>query len=549
MAIAIESQGQFAELLGILKKRRWQIILPICFGLALGAAVAVVLPKKYLIKTTVELRESRLASEANSRTPDRPSTSGEIVNAENHIKHFGRIKAVVEEQEWEEYVLLTSVEKQEFIEGVKDDLDVTVLAKRRDTGSTFMDIEYKASDPERGEAFLKRLSHLWVEEVVERERNLLSGEVAEIRDEVKAAEAAWRAASNEAKRLVQVGSLSPAEIDTNRDSGAEDPDFQRLVQLEDRLSELQGQVAGYDQAIAELDAAITDAPLLVPVDLVEGGLDLTKQIATARLELEKLRTKQAEYTTRNPLYHAIADKIEEGEEQIALLEASQRTAEVITEEQVNQDRVDMVDQRDQLGVQRALVVGQVQGLEDSIDGMRTKVAEKSDLMEQYYLAVKERELLYGTFEEARQAHDAKRRQLQALGALDGAFGSPYEFVQEALAPERPSEPQPALIIAIGLAVGLALGAGSAILAEFAKDGYRNAAELSRSMSLPILGVVDGIETRGQLRLRAVRRTVVGISSAVVIGGLLAFVWAWTSQPDLLPVELVDQLNAIRDSLR
>jgi len=173
MAIAIESKGQFAELLGILRKRRWQIILPICFGLALAAAVTVVLPKKYLVKTTVELRESRVAEEANSRTVNTPSTNREITNAESHIRHYGRIQGVIEEQGWEDYLLLGRIDQREYVEDVMDDLSVTVPAKRKDTGSTFITVEYLANDPVQGEEFLQALSHRWLEEVVERERTSL----------------------------------------------------------------------------------------------------------------------------------------------------------------------------------------------------------------------------------------------------------------------------------------------------------------------------------------------------------------------------------------
>ena len=543
MAIAIESQGQFAELLGILKKRRWQIILPICFGLALGAAVAVVAPKKYLIKTTVELRDSRVSRDANSRTTNTPSIGREITGAENHIIHYGRIKGVIEEQAWDEYVLLSAIEKQEFVEGVMDNLEVVVKAKRQDTGSTFMDIEYLATDPDRGEAFLKKLSHVWVEEVVDRERRQLQDEVDSLRDRSRTAEKDWRDASSAAKDLVKSGRLSPAEIDADREAGIEDPDFTRLVTLEDRMADMQGEVAGLDKAIAKLDEAIAGAHLMVPVNLKTKALDRTEQIAGKQLELAGLRKKQDAVTSRNPDYHKFAEAILAAEEQIALLENSERTAEIIQDEVVNDDRVKMAEQREALQIQREQAIGVAEALDEAIDGATTIVAEKSDLKEQYYLAEEERDRLKEEHTLVSAQFQAKLRQ---LALLDGV---PYEFVKEALAPERPSEPQPAIIISIGLLIGLALGAGSAILSEFAKDGFRTAAELSRSMSLPILGVVDVIQTRGQRRARALRRTIVGLASAIVIAGLLVFVWAYVQRPELLPVELLEQLDAIRGQLR
>jgi uncharacterized protein involved in exopolysaccharide biosynthesis len=56
MAGPIESRGQLSEFLEVLRRRRWQVLLPALFVLAFGTAFAVIVPKKYLVHTQVELR-------------------------------------------------------------------------------------------------------------------------------------------------------------------------------------------------------------------------------------------------------------------------------------------------------------------------------------------------------------------------------------------------------------------------------------------------------------------------------------------------------------
>ena len=60
MAVEVSPSGQIQEFVSVLKRRRWQIILPTLFVLLLGAVFAVIVPKKYVIKTVIELRQSNL---------------------------------------------------------------------------------------------------------------------------------------------------------------------------------------------------------------------------------------------------------------------------------------------------------------------------------------------------------------------------------------------------------------------------------------------------------------------------------------------------------
>jgi len=98
-------------------------------------------------------------------------------------------------------------------------------------------------------------------------------------------------------------------------------------------------------------------------------------------------------------------------------------------------------------------------------------------------------------------------------------------------------------------LGLALGVASSVLSEFGRDGFRTAADISRSMDLPILGVVDKIWTAAEKRSRFLRRAVVGTSSLILIAAFFAFTWAFTQRPDLLPVEWLESLEELRLSLR
>ena len=68
MAVQVDSPGQIQDFLEILKKRKWQVLLPIAYTLTLGAAFAVLVPKKYECTTEVELRTLYLEGAARARS-------------------------------------------------------------------------------------------------------------------------------------------------------------------------------------------------------------------------------------------------------------------------------------------------------------------------------------------------------------------------------------------------------------------------------------------------------------------------------------------------
>ena len=550
MAIAIESQGQLTELLGIVKKRKWQIVVPLLFGLSLGAAVAVFVPKKFLIKTTLELRETGAAADANVAVGTSPTTTDEIANASFHIRHFNRIKELIEKdaQNWSDYVVLEPAQKQAFIERVRENLSVTVHSKNTKTnkGSTFMDIEYKALEANRGVNFLTVLSRKWVEDVVLRERNQLRDGSKVLQGDVDTARDLYRNANDAVQALILEGDISPTEINPDKNSDAWDPDYTRLQNSKMRRMEFLGELAGYHAELGELEKLIAGTPVEVLVDVIEEGNNLATAIAIATAKVDSLRLEQAKYTTRHTSYLKLGLAIKAAEAQKKSLIASQRSSEVTQQVKPNPVLSELYTRKDVLELKAHTAQGIIEQLESSIAEDSLTTDGKTELLTDLHMAIEERERLN------RSLNDFTERLQEtslALQGLDESLGSPYEFVQDAVAPEKATEPDPFLITAIGTLLGLALGVASAVVGEFGKGGFRTAADISRSMDLPILGVVDRIWTTSEKRARFLRRVTVGISSLAIIGALFAFTWAFTQRPDLLAVEWLESLEELRLSLR
>ena len=113
MAVQIEQQGQLQEFLAVLSRRKWQILLPTLVCASLGAFLAVIVPKKYVTSTQVELRPVSVAQ-----------ASKEPGNAPFQIKAMERVKKVVTDLQNREYLALSPDAQRDFLEDVQEDIKV-----------------------------------------------------------------------------------------------------------------------------------------------------------------------------------------------------------------------------------------------------------------------------------------------------------------------------------------------------------------------------------------------------------------------------------------
>src|SRR5690606_17575781 len=104
------------EFLGLIARRKWQVILPLAVVLALGIFFAVVVPKKFVVKTQVELRPVGV-----SVSPK------EAANAQFQIKSRERIKKVTQELQNREYLSLTPAEQDDWLEATQKAVKVTTV--------------------------------------------------------------------------------------------------------------------------------------------------------------------------------------------------------------------------------------------------------------------------------------------------------------------------------------------------------------------------------------------------------------------------------------
>ena len=542
MVVQSEGPGQIQEFLDILKRRKWQIILPALLFLSLGIASGVIVPKKFLVTTQVELRELFLDDE--QRAASREHTQGVAENAPQQLMSPKRIKDVLENLKWPEYLTLGAVGQAEFNERTRDNLRVIVPRKSDKASSSFVTIEYKDVNNERAQEFLISLRKAWIEQVVERQRTRYDVEYQKILTRQRELEKEFEKANRELTDLRNDNDISPTQPTPGKNvERLEDPKVLRFEENGKRKDQVVLDLASARESLRLVQEQLAETDPEKPKTTVTKGLTFDTQIETLRTEQLTLEGQLDGIRPAHPRYQLITRKLDDLDTRIAELQLSQ------TDEQVNQEfmanpaylNLETLVKHHELEVGRLMAEKESLRLmlESDRRGLRglreayNREAEIASKVERIKDSLKDtdKQLL-------------EKRQRRAV--VYGPSGNPFQVIQEVEPPSTPTEPNPYLIIAFGLILGLGVGLGAAIITEFSKSCFRSAADLNRVLVMPVLGVIGPIVTRIERRRRLVRRTAIASLSFAAMGCILFMTWAWAKEPDLLGDQVNDTIEGIRE---
>ena len=542
--------GQLQEFLRVLKRRRWQIVLPALFVFTLGCAFAVIVPKKFVVRTRIEIRESRTEGDYLLRNPRETATAREIQNAELHIKHYNRILTIVEEQgkHWTEFVKADAQTRAELINDIQRNIDVNVLVKERNEGSTFVDVTYGDVNPTRAELFLTELTLRWVREVhernvnaLEREREILQEQKKEARDHFNDADSEWVTHA----RQMRLDPSRPPGGGVGTSGFDEDPIFALLNDLRGQREETEQDLAVARSELEHVQGKLQKEPEQVLSQIEQERADNGREIADLEEQIRALVLRQERITRNHSTWRQIENEISIREEAIDRLRLEERESTLVQAWGTN-PRWKTLSNR-------------AQAKEDLIVQLGARLTTLGDQIQEYGRQVQTRvedfSVLRALWEERERAEgeltdvdDQLRKKGSALAVMKRAYGKPYEIVRPAVARSAPTEPNPWLIVAFSLFAGLAVGLVVALVAEYGRNSYRTIHDLASVMDVPVLGTIAVIHTRAEIRRERLRRAVVSTSSAIILGGVVWLTWVWYAAPDKLPVEVLKAIESFQRML-
>lgn len=547
MALQVDSQDQLTEFLGVLSRRRWQIIVPALYVIVLGGVFAVFVPKKYVAEMQINLLEARVDDrDSTNRSLEQTATQREIENAEYQVKAHDRVRRVIDELNWSDYLQLDSDERGDYIERVRESIEVAVLPKQKDEGSTFVDLSYADVDQQRAVSFLNRLSTLWVQEVYDRDTNNLRLEKETLQNLRDVARRELEKLEQRRAQLITEAELSPTQLQSggygNRE---EDPLFKRMNERRGEIEDLTIEISELNASIDALQETYDDLPAFeIPAASLQGAF--SEQILQKELQMAGLVERQDRYLPAHTEWRKIQDQILQLEADVDQLRDQARDTVIESEPIPNPQRKVLADQITALRTQaetRSRRLTELQALDARDESAyETRVQAIHEIRE---LEIKTT-VAQDRLREAEEQLSVRNTQLELM---QKAYPQPWVITMDAQADDKPSKPSVPVILVFVFIGAVGAGLATAVAAEFLQPGFRNPGDAARAIELPVLGVVGDFKPRRQRRRESLRRLVVTLSTLVILGGLGWFTWTWANRPELLSTEVLEVIEDVRMGLR
>lgn len=503
------------DVLKILRRRYWLILVPWVVVAAGTAAVARRLPDMY--------RSQALIQVVAPQVPDniiRPVSSGNFQDrlqaTQQTILSRTRLERVIND-----FDLYKNERKRQVMEEVVDNMrnDITVKPARGDSFT----VAYVGRDPVTVMKVTERLAAYFKDESQVEGQRRAEGTNAFVESQVEEKERALKAVEDKLTqyKLQHAGEL-PTQLGGN---------LQALQTINQNLNSIANQLSQDASLKNSLETNIQVAESQAdPAGPLPGGADGGAAPTTAAQKLAsakaRLAAEQLTKTADNPIIKLLKDDI--------------KALEQAANEEALKSPVSMAGLSPQEQMRQARLKQWKDDLEQTKKRITANQAEEKrlrSLAETYQakvnnVPIREAEMVqlnrdYDTLSAIYRDFLAKREASQASVDLERRqIGEQFNLLDQARVPEKPFSPDRTYINMFGVVGGLALGLALVALIEYRDGTFKTDYEIASVLSLPVLAVVplmrSAAETRAVFRRRLLLN--LGLGSTVMAGlAVLAYV--------------------------
>ncbi len=506
------------DLIAVVRRRRWTLIVPVLAVFLLSVIVVIVwkpvfsststilieeqeVPREYVMATVTSYAEQRLQS-INQRI----MSSARLLEIINRFNLYAdkRNRYTTEE-------IIESMRKKD----IKFETITADLVDRR-TGvakpaTIAFSLSYRGKDPVVVQQVANVLASLYLEENIKVVEQQTSGTTKFLEEEMKTVQANL----NELEKKIAVyKEKNPRSL----------PEL-----LQYNLQTLDSTDRNYGQFIDQLRT------------LKEKESYLQTQLASMLPDAELLKELRAKLVTLKSKYSDEYPDVKKTKMEIAELEKkndSSGSQSVVPKKQDNPAYIALAAQLASTQSEINSVKRQIEAAEKKSGDYRRRLEMSPRVEEGYKNLMVERnntQLKYDDlmkkYMEAKVAH----------GLEKGQMGERFTLIDPARLPEKPVMPNRPAILFIGLILGIGSGVGTAALQEASDKSARNAEDLAKHFSFPVLAEVPEIITLEDERLRRRRMKLIAAVAASSMVVLVLVVHFFLIDLDVLWVRLAKYL--------
>lgn len=505
------------DLLALVWRYRWYLVLPTLVTTAIGAAVAFKMPNKYRSETLVLVVPQRVPGEY-VRSTVTTRIENQVVTIREQILSRSRLERIVEE------LGLYPEERQRMpmemvIDRMRSNVDTEIV--RRDAFT----VSFIAYDPEVAQRVTERLAGMFNEENM-RDREVVAESTNQFL-QTQLDDARRRLTEHERRvenyRMRHAGQL-PEQVTAN---------LQAIQNIEMQVHTLTQSLESdrdrkllYERQIADLEAT-PELALSLPTPSPSNPnapMSTAQQLELAEATVRGLENR---VTSEHPdlvRARAAADKLRRQlQSEPAPRGANPDTppratsaAEIarrnrLTEFRAQLEAVDrqVAHKTEEERRLRAIIAG----YRAKVEAAPTRETELVSLTRDYETLQQQYRGLLGKYEESKVAANLERRQI----------GEQFRILDPARVPERPFTPNRPIITAIGAAVGLMLGFALAGAIEFGNRSVRSVSDVILVCGIPVLATLPALTPQaGQSKRKRLFVWLLGAGTTTGIAMLLGF---------------------------
>ena len=497
------------QILEIIIRRRWLIVLPLCIVLTIGFFYTLTAPKTYMASTTILIQPQKVPTDyvqsiVTSDSQQRINTISQQIlsrtNLENIIKQFGL------------YQDAENMYPEDKINSMRKRVVVTQTSSRRQSTEAFA-ISFTGSNPEIVMNVANKLASYFMNENLKAREVQAVGTSDFLESELEKIKLKLEAREKEiaAYRAKHIGGL-PGELETNlrtldRLQLQYSNDLNTLRDTQNDLALLKNQISELREMEEGGRAALQAGGTLAGIQTLSS---LEQQYEQEKRQLDEFLLK---YTDQHPEVIKLTKSVAELKKKVEKEKAentSGRSSSLSTS---------ALSSNNTVLLQHEFTLRQ---MENDIRNLKENIQKIRKTMGIYQRRVedtpnREQELQsiqrdYNNIKDSYNSLLARRLEAElAVNMEKKQKGEQFRILDYARLPEKPISPDVRMLFMLSLAIGLGLGGGTAFLLEFLNPTLRRDEQIETEIGLPILASIPPLEQPG-----AEKKKWIGLIAFVVV---------------------------------
>jgi len=507
------------EIVRIVKRRAWLVVLPFAIGLAAAPLISRFVPVMFRSETLImvipqRVPDSYVKSTVTAKMEDRlPSIS-------NLILSRSRLERTITD-----FNLYPGQRAQGIMEDVVQRMraDISVALE----GQESFRVKYVSNDARTAQKVTARLASLYIEENLRDRENLADETNLFLESQLN--DAKERLIEHEKKleeyRRRYAGEL-PSQLDSNlRTIQSAQMQLQSNSESMNRTRERRLLI---ERQIADAQSLpVAAAPAVAAGDKdAAASLSTAEQLEAARAQLEVYKLRfTADHPDIRTLERTIRDlqtRLEQEEKRPAqpTPERSLSPAQLAQQKRLRdlQAELDVIDHQLAASETEAARLKQMMaGYQSKVDVVPTRESELVELTRDY-----------GTLQAAYMSLLTKREDSKIAANLERRqIGEQFKILDPASLPEKPfNQTQRMMVISSGAVAGLGLGLLLAAFLEFRDSSLTREEDIVRVLSLPVLALIPAMASSRERRSRRLKIIAVNVTAGAALVASAAILVIW-----------------------